>query len=73
MGRRPSPKPRESQQRLCTVQVACDGNALHGTMDVCHRCSERLEKRARLETKGLRGEKWAVSDEIRNATRVRLR
>ena len=35
------------KSRLCTLQVACDGNILNGKDDVCYRCKERLAVRSR--------------------------
>lgn len=66
-------RPRESLTRFCRIQAACDGNRVQGEGDVCHRCQEKLKKRAVAESKGLRGEKWVLADEHRNATRARVR
>lgn len=67
----PLKRPRESLQRYCTVQVACDGNVLQSDAMACHRCQERLKQRVAATSKELRGERCAAACETRDATRVR--
>ena len=69
----PFKRPRESLQRFCTVQVACDGNVVQGDSAACHRCQERLKQRAAAASKELRGERCAAACETRDATRRRVR